>query len=560
MLVGELIVLAIFIVDRHRRARPGQGPRLRASPRSTTPTRSPGRWSSARCRSRCCRSSASTASPCWPRRTRASPRGRSAAPMVAALLLAGVLFIVQTWVAALLVPDPATLIAKGDPGGTAFYDAAAVAGGAWLATLTAVATAIAWGFANSLVAQAATSRLLYAMARDRQLPSFLAKVHPHARACRSTPRSLVAAVSLALGLYMNTRDDGITLLSHAGQLRRDDRLPGAARLGGRALRRPQRQPRLAARTCRPRSIGFADPGLRGHQRQRRGAGARLRLAGHRRGRSWSSCYATGRRPDLAGADAEESTSDRRRPSTGPHPTSWPTPSAGGRAGRRRVTPGTVLELSTEDCFGGKVRGVDDLPSRGLRVPLPQPGHRAVPRRGRRARRHARRALRLDRAGPRLGRVHDVPALRRADRARTPRRRCSRRWRSGSGCTSVDRAARRVPVPGPRTATTRSTCRWTRCTARSASRPAAVRGAHRRITPDAHGGNMDTPELRAGVTVLPRRQRRRRRCSPSATGTPARARARSAASAVEAAMDTVVIVDLIKGVADAVAAAGDRRLT
>ena len=37
--------------------------------------------------------------------------------------------------------DPDTLIAKGDPGGTAFYDAAAVAGGQWLSKLTALATA-----------------------------------------------------------------------------------------------------------------------------------------------------------------------------------------------------------------------------------------------------------------------------------------------------------------------------------------------------------------------------------------------------------------------------------
>ena len=32
--------------------------------------------------------------------------------------------------------------------------------------------------ANALVAQAATSRLLFAMARDKQLPRFLAHVHP----------------------------------------------------------------------------------------------------------------------------------------------------------------------------------------------------------------------------------------------------------------------------------------------------------------------------------------------------------------------------------------------
>jgi amino acid transporter len=135
--------------------------------------------------------------------------GRS---MVAALLLAGALFIVQTWIASLLVPDPEALISKGDPGGTAFYDAAAVAGGAWLSKLTALATAIAWGFANALVAQAATSRLLFAMARDRQLPSFLAKVHP-TKGVPVNATLLTAVVSLALGVYMASRDDGITLLS-----------------------------------------------------------------------------------------------------------------------------------------------------------------------------------------------------------------------------------------------------------------------------------------------------------------------------------------------------------
>jgi amino acid transporter len=132
--------------------------------------------------------------------------------MIAALALAGVLFIVQTWIAALLVPNPDQLIAEGDAAGTAFYDAAEVAGGHWLSVLTAVATAIAWGFANSLVAQAATSRLLFAMARDRQLPHFLARVHP-TRRVPVNATLVVAAISLVLGLYMASRDDGITLLS-----------------------------------------------------------------------------------------------------------------------------------------------------------------------------------------------------------------------------------------------------------------------------------------------------------------------------------------------------------
>ncbi|HKG49017.1 MAG TPA: APC family permease [Actinomycetales bacterium] len=132
--------------------------------------------------------------------------------MVAALLVAGTLFIVQTWVASLLVPDAARLLSEGDLEGTAFYDAARVAGGGWLAALTALATAIAWGFANSLVAQAATSRLLYAMARDRQLPSFLARISPtHQVPVNAT--FLVAGVSLVLGVFLTTQKNGITLMT-----------------------------------------------------------------------------------------------------------------------------------------------------------------------------------------------------------------------------------------------------------------------------------------------------------------------------------------------------------
>ncbi|MFF3668200.1 APC family permease [Microtetraspora malaysiensis] len=129
-----------------------------------------------------------------------------------ALILAGALFIVQVWVAALLVPDPAGLIAHGDPGDTAFYDTAEVAGGSWLAHVTSTATAVSWGVADTMVAQVAVSRLLYAMARDRQLPSFLAKVSVK----RSVPANatlFVAALSIVVGLWMSTRDDGVGLLS-----------------------------------------------------------------------------------------------------------------------------------------------------------------------------------------------------------------------------------------------------------------------------------------------------------------------------------------------------------
>ncbi len=130
-----------------------------------------------------------------------------------ALGLAGLLFIAQVWVAAALVPDAAGLIANGDTAGTAFYDTAQVAGGHWLYQTTSIATAIAWGLADTLVAQVAVSRLLYAMGRDKQLPSFLAKVSPR-RAVPTNAILLVAALSIGLVLYMNYgRTDGLTIMS-----------------------------------------------------------------------------------------------------------------------------------------------------------------------------------------------------------------------------------------------------------------------------------------------------------------------------------------------------------
>jgi amino acid transporter len=132
---------------------------------------------------------------------------------IASLFLVAVLFVVQTWVAALLVPDRATLLTDGDPGGTAFYDAAEHAGGHWLFVLTAVATAIAWGFADALVAQAATSRLLYSMARDGQLPRALARINPHYRVPEHAT-FVVAAISVLVGVGFTFRDDyGLSLLT-----------------------------------------------------------------------------------------------------------------------------------------------------------------------------------------------------------------------------------------------------------------------------------------------------------------------------------------------------------
>ncbi|MFG1696231.1 APC family permease [Nonomuraea sp. NPDC049309] len=130
--------------------------------------------------------------------------------MRVALLLSGVLFITQVWVAALLVPDPAGLIEH--PSDTAFYDAAAVAGGEWLRHVTTAATALSWGLVNTMVAQVSVSRLLYAMARDRQLPSFLAKVSVR-YSVPSNAILLICLLSIGVGLWSAGREDGVALLS-----------------------------------------------------------------------------------------------------------------------------------------------------------------------------------------------------------------------------------------------------------------------------------------------------------------------------------------------------------
>jgi amino acid transporter len=132
---------------------------------------------------------------------------------ISSLLIVAILFVVQTWVAALLVPDRQKLLTEGDSDGTAFYQAAEHASRHWLFVVTAAATAIAWGFADALVAQAATSRLLYSMARDRQMPSILAKVNPRYQVPEYAT-FVVALISIAVGVGMTLRSDsGVNLLT-----------------------------------------------------------------------------------------------------------------------------------------------------------------------------------------------------------------------------------------------------------------------------------------------------------------------------------------------------------
>jgi amino acid transporter len=130
---------------------------------------------------------------------------------VASLLAVASLFILQTWIAADLAHGTQFVSAE-----TAFYDVAGRAGGAGLRTMAIGVNAFA-NIANALAAQAAVSRVLFAMGRDGKLPAVLARVHPRFR----TPyisTLLVAGISVAVGFLFANRVDELTRIVNFGAL------------------------------------------------------------------------------------------------------------------------------------------------------------------------------------------------------------------------------------------------------------------------------------------------------------------------------------------------------
>lgn len=128
------------------------------------------------------------------------------------LLVMGVIFVAQTWIATDLAAGMGFTSAD-----TAFYEIAEIAAGSWLATVTGVATALAWGVAVAITSQAAVSRLLFGMARDGKLPKVLAKVHPK----HNTPYLsiyLVAVLSLLICYLFINSVDTLTSLVNFGAL------------------------------------------------------------------------------------------------------------------------------------------------------------------------------------------------------------------------------------------------------------------------------------------------------------------------------------------------------
>jgi amino acid transporter len=131
---------------------------------------------------------------------------------VLSLLLVGVLFMLQTWIAT----DLSVGMDFSSPT-TVFYDITLRAGGPWLRLVTIITVVIAVAIANAMAAQAAVARILFAMARDGKLPSILAKVHPRYKTPYVSTLA-VAAISLLGGLWFESRVDTLALIVNFGAL------------------------------------------------------------------------------------------------------------------------------------------------------------------------------------------------------------------------------------------------------------------------------------------------------------------------------------------------------
>jgi amino acid transporter len=109
----------------------------------------------------------------------------------------GVLFVLQVLLAAVLVPT-GTTFAEGDATNNAFYDIVSNSMATWFGTVVLLTNALIALFANAIASNATSSRLVFSMARDGQLPKFLARVSD-----RKVPQNamlFIAVLSIGVGI------------------------------------------------------------------------------------------------------------------------------------------------------------------------------------------------------------------------------------------------------------------------------------------------------------------------------------------------------------------------
>jgi len=140
-----------------------------------------------------------------------NPAGRA---MIIALFIVALLFITQTWLASLLAGGRASF-SDGEAGNAFFLLVRAASSTGWMNAFFVV-NVLAVGFANAMAAQAATSRLLFSMSRDRQLPAFLSTI-----SSRKVPVAailVVSALSVVLVLFFVGQIGLISSLVNFGAL------------------------------------------------------------------------------------------------------------------------------------------------------------------------------------------------------------------------------------------------------------------------------------------------------------------------------------------------------
>ncbi|MCG7597219.1 APC family permease [Mycobacterium sp. PSTR-4-N] len=140
-----------------------------------------------------------------------NPAGKA---MVGALFIVAFLFIVQTWLASLLAGGREAF--GDDEVGNAFFNLVQAASSTGWMDAFFVVNVLAVGFANAMAAQAATSRLLFSMSRDRQLPHFLSRIS--ARQVPIAAILTVSALSIVLVLFFVGQIGLISSLVNFGAL------------------------------------------------------------------------------------------------------------------------------------------------------------------------------------------------------------------------------------------------------------------------------------------------------------------------------------------------------
>ncbi|MBO0679960.1 APC family permease [Mycolicibacterium sp. S2-37] len=142
---------------------------------------------------------------------RRNPAGRA---MIIALFVVATLFITQTWLASLLAGGRESF--SDDEAGNAFFTLVQAASSTGWMNAFFVVNVLAVGFANAMAAQAATSRLLYSMSRDRQLPHYLSRIS--SRQVPTLALLTVSALSLVLVLFFVGQIGLISSLVNFGAL------------------------------------------------------------------------------------------------------------------------------------------------------------------------------------------------------------------------------------------------------------------------------------------------------------------------------------------------------